>query len=260
MNHSIYVAASGAIANDRKFDIISNNLANVNTNGFKKSTISFASMLPLEDDTNPLTKNEKKSESFRKGEFNTFPFINKVKTDFSGGYIKVTDNNLDFAINGEGFFAIKDKNGSVKLTRDGNFTVNKDGYLVTRNGENVLDSTMNQIQIPLKDAKFINVDDSGNIYVNDNFIAKIGVKDIEDRKELEKVGYNSFKAKDGINLIDAKDYTVSQGSLEGSNVNVVKEMTAMIEVMRSFEASQKIITTVDSQLDQKAVSEIGRTV
>ena len=261
MNHGIYTAAAGAIANDRKFDIISNNLANANTTGFKKSKVSFASMLPLKDEEADIIKvNNNDPENIRKGVFNTFPFINIVKTDFSQGYIKETGNDLDFAISGNGFFAVKDSQGNIKFTRDGSFTLKSNGTLVNQNGENVLDSNLNTIQIPTQNVKFLNVDEAGNIYVNDNFIAKLAVKDINDKTQFQKAGANEYMVKDMNIVQDSKDFSVYQGYLEGSNINIVKEMTSLIQLMRSYEATQKVITTIDTQLDQKAANDVGRII
>ena len=259
MNHGIYTAAAGAIANDRKFDILSNNLANANTTGYKKTKVSFASMLPLKDEeADIINANKNIPENIKKGVFNTFPFINTVKTDFSQGYIKETGNDLDFAISGDGFFAVKDAQGNIKFTRDGSFTLKRDGTLVNQNGEHVLDSNFNTIQIPTQNVKFLNVDESGNIYVNDNFIAKLAVKDINDKAQFERAGSNEYIIKD-MNLVrNSKSFSVYQGYLEGSNINIVKEMTSLIQLMRSYEATQKVITTIDTQLDQKAANNVGR--
>ena len=261
MNHGIYTAAAGAIANDRKFDIVSNNLANANTTGFKKSKVSFASMLPLKDEEAEIINADKNiPENIKKGVFNTFPFINTVKTDFSQGYIKETGNDLDFAISGDGFFALKDAQGNIKFTRDGSFTLKTDGTLVNQNGEQVLDANLKSIKIPTQDVKFLNVDELGNIYVNDNFIAKLAVKDVDDKSQFSRVGSNEYVVKD-MNLVkDSKSFSLYQGYLEGSNINIVKEMTSMIQLMRSYEATQKVITTIDTQLDQKAANDVGRII
>ncbi len=260
MNHAIYTVLSGAIANDKKFDIISNNLANANTNGFKKSKVSFASMLPIQDEeTIEINKKRQIPENFKKGVFNTFAFVNKVKTDFSQGYLKETGNDFDFAINGDGFFSVKDGNGKIKYTRDGNFLVNNKGFLVDRDGDNVLDNKNNPIKIPAENVKLVNVDEKGNIYVNDNLVAKLSIVDFSDKTKLSRIGDNKFIITDPkIKPEESKNYSIYQGYLEGSNINIVKEMTALIEIMRSYQATQKVITTIDTQIDQRAVNDVGR--
>lgn len=262
MNHAIYTALSGAIANDKRFDIVSNNLANANTTGFKKSRVSFASMLPVQDEeTKKINENRDVPDNFKKGVFNTFTYVNKVKTDFSQGYLKETGNDFDFAINGDGFFVVKDGKGNVKYTRDGNFVVNNNGTLVDRDGDQVLDTNNNPIKIPTENVKFVNVDEKGNIYVNDNLVAKMAVVDFQDKSKLSRIGDNKFINTDkNIQPKESKNYSVYQGYLEGSNINIVKEMTALIEIMRSYEATQKVITTIDTQIDQRAVNDVGRIV
>jgi flagellar basal-body rod protein FlgF len=260
MNHGIYVAAAGAIANDKRFDIISNNLANVNTTGFKKERVSFSDMLSLKDSHNPLMKNQTLPENFKKGVFNSFPFVDKAKTDFSQGFLKKTGNNLDVAISGKGFFMIKDNNGNIKFTRNGNFTINNSGLLVTKNGEQVLDLNYNLIQLPTSNVKSLYIDEKANIYVNNAFTAKIAVMS-PDEKLLKHEGDSNYIISDkNYKPRESDEYSVEQGYLEGSNVNIVKEMTSMIEIMRLFQANQKVITTIDSQLDARAVNDVGRLV
>jgi flagellar basal-body rod protein FlgG len=260
MNHAIYTGAAGAIAMDKRFDMISNNLANVNTTGFKKQRISFSDMLPLEDKSNPAVTNKNFSENIRQGVFNTSPFVNEVKTDFSQGYLKSTGNDLDLAISGEGFFMIKGKGNNVKFTRDGSFTLNNNGFLVTKKGEQVLDLQYNPIKLPTENVEFINIDEKGNIYVNDAYTAKIAVMD-PDKTMLKRAGDNEYILNNNnIRPRESENFSIDQGFLEGSNVNIVKEMTSMIEIMRFFQANQKVITTIDTQLDQKAVNDVGRTV
>ncbi len=260
MNHGIYTAAAGAIAMDKKFDIMSNNLANVNTTGFKKQRISFADMLPLKDLSNPAVTNKELPENFREGVFNTYPYVNKVKTDYSQGYTKATGNKLDLAINGEGFFMVKDAKGNIKYTRDGSFTMNNNGFIVNKNGEQLLDGKYNAIKLPTENIEFLNIDEKGNVYVNDAYTAKIAVMN-PDKTQLIRAGDNEYILKNkNVNARprESENFSIEQGYLEGSNVNIVKEMTSMIEIMRLFNANQKVITTIDTQLDQKAVNDVGR--
>ena len=256
MNHAIYTITAGALAFQKRFDTIANNLANVNTNGFKKQNITFSSMLPLDK-----AKNEY-PENIKKGVFNTFPYTDIIKTDFSEGYLKHTGNKFDFAIAGKGFFMVKDANGDIKFTRNGNFTLNKDGFLVTRKGQLVLDFQYKPIRLNTANAEFINIDEKGNIYINDVAQGQVAVMDFKDYSVLERVGYTDFKINPKISPrpkpFPGQNYEIQSGYLEGSNVNVVRQMTAMIEVQRHYQATQKILTTIDTQLDGKAVNDVGR--
>jgi len=260
MNHAIYTIAAGALAFQKRFDTISNNIANVNTNGFKKQNITFSSMLPLDKKMNQYRENF--PEKIKNGVFNTFPYTDIVKTDFSEGYLKHTGNKFDFAIAGKGFFMVKEANGEIKFTRNGNFTVNKDGYLVTRKGQKVLDFKNNPIKINMQNAEFVNIDEKGNIYVNDVLQGQVAVMDFDDYSVLERAGYTDFKINPKIKPKpfprESIEYEIQSGYLEGSNVNIVRQMTAMIEVQRHYQATQKVLTTIDNQLDAKAVNDVGR--
>ena len=179
----------------------------------------------------------------------------------------MTDNTSDFAIDGKGFFAIaftdKDGNTSVKYTRDGSFTMNTEGYLVTTDGDYVLNATgamngdpdpRNRIQIDPNQT--FSVNQLGYIMQNEQIVGTLGMVDIDNYDYLEKYGENMYNLLDGGNRI-ATDAKVEQGVLETSNVNVIKEMVNMITIQRAYEAGQKVITSIDSTLD-RAVNNVGR--
>ena len=193
--------------------------------------------------------------------------LGQVYTDYSTGSFKVTDNTTDFAIDGNGFFAIaftdKQGNTSVKYTRDGSFTVNTEGYLVTKDGDYVLNATGAMNGDPSRN-NFIQVDPNATVTVNkmgyviqnDQVVGTLGVVDVDNYDYLEKYGENMYNLLDGGNRI-ATDAKVEQGVLETSNVNVVNEMVNMITIQRAYEANQKVITSIDSTLD-RAVNNVGR--
>ena len=173
--------------------------------------------------------------------------IGETYTDYSTGSFKVTDNSTDFAIKGDGFFAIaytdKQGNSSVKYTRDGAFTVNTQGYLVTKDGDYVLNAN---------DARNGNV--NGRIQV-DQQVGTIGIVDFADYDYLAKYGENMYDLVNG-GTVTAADGRIVQGTLESSNVNVVSEMVNMITISRAYQAGQKVINTIDETLD-KAVNQVG---
>jgi flagellar basal-body rod protein FlgG len=193
--------------------------------------------------------------------------LGQVYTDYSSGSFEVTDNTTDFAIDGNGFFAIaftdKQGNTSVKYTRDGSFTVNTDGYLVTKDGDYVLNATGAMNGDP-DEANFVRVDPNATITVdkmgyimqNDQVVGTLGLVDVDNYDYLEKYGENMYNLLDGGNRI-ATDAKVEQGVLETSNVNVINEMVNMITIQRAYEAGQKVITSIDSTLD-RAVNNVGK--
>jgi flagellar basal-body rod protein FlgG len=201
------------------------------------------------------------------GEITYGVHLGQVYTDYSTGSFEVTDNTTDFAIDGNGFFAIaftdKEGNTSVKYTRDGSFTVNTDGYLVTKDGDYVLNATGAMNGDP-DESNFIRVDPNATITVNklgyisqnDQIVGTLGMVDFDNYDYLEKYGENMYNLLDGGNRI-ATDAKVEQGVLETSNVNVINEMVNMITIQRAYEAGQKVITSIDSTLD-RAVNNVGK--
>jgi flagellar basal-body rod protein FlgG len=193
--------------------------------------------------------------------------LEQVYTDWTEGNLEVTDKSTDLAIGGNGFFAVsftdKAGNTSMKLTRDGAFTVNANGYLMTSDGDFVLNATgalngdpseANYVQIdPTAD---FTIDQQGYIYQNDQLVGTVGVVDVDNYDYIEKYGENLYNVLDGGNLI-AADGTVIQGTIETSNVNVINEMVNMITIQRAYEAGQKVITSIDETLD-KAVNQVGK--
>ena len=188
----------------------------------------------------------------------------RTYTDYSTGSFKVTDNSTDFAIKGDGFFAIaytdKQGNSSVKYTRDGAFTVNTQGYLVTKDCDYVLnanDARNGNVngRIQVDPTQKITVDELGNIYQNDQQVGTIGIVDFADYDYLAKYGENMYDLVNG-GTVTAADGRIVQGTLESSNVNVVSEMVNMITISRAYQAGQKVINTIDETLD-KAVNQVG---
>ena len=248
MIKGIYTASSGMLVSQRRLDIISNNLANVNTTGYKKeSTIkeSFPEMM--------MQKIESNSREDI-GELGTGVRLKKSYTDFSLGHIKKTDNRLDLAIKGDGFFVIRTPEGR-RYTRNGNFSLNQEGQIVTQQGYPVLGKNGNPIQTI--EGRDIDIDKNGQVYLGDLEGNQLQIVNFNDSENLIKKGENLFESKNGQAVEqNAGDFQLLQGYLEGSNVNTVKEMTKMIEVNRLYEAQQRVIKKADSTLG-KAVNQVG---
>ena len=160
-------------------------------------------------------------------------------------------------------FTDKQGNTSVKYTRDGAFTVNKEGYLVTKDGDYVLNATgaMNgdpgqNNYIRLDPNAAITVNKLGYVMQNNQIVGTIGMVDVDNYDYLEKYGENLYNLLPGGNRI-ATDDNIEQGTLETSNVNVVNEMVNMITIQRAYEAGQKVITSIDGTLD-RAVNNVGK--
>ena len=247
MVKGLYTAYSGLTVQQKRLDVVSNNLANATTTGYKKeglTTQSFKDVygIKVKDETvgyinqniGTLNLGAKIGESFR---------------SWDQGSFQNTGNTFDFALSGSGLFSISFTNKagetSTLYTRDGSFQMNREGYLVTKDGDFVLGEN-GPIQLPT-DFEKLTVEESGEIYA---------LVDFENYDYVEAYGENLYRAVDGATQTDATA-TVNQGYLEASNINVVTEMVDMISIARDFESNQKIMNTIDEMLGKMvSISEI----
>ena len=257
MVKGLYTAYTGMVNEQNRMDIMTNNLANASTVGYKKegsTSQSFNDVLTVKiKDQSVGMRNVQKI-----GIKNPGVKIGENYTDYTQGSFRITDNTYDLALAGDGFFAIEFTNKagdtSVKYTRDGNFTLDQQGNLVTQDGDAVLDTNGRAIKIdPLKETE---INSSGQIIQNGSAVATIQVTDFEDYNYLERYGENYFQPIDGAQEKDAAA-EVRAGYLETSNISVVSEMVNMITVSRAYESNQKVITTYDGTLDI-AANQLGR--
>lgn len=256
MVKGLYTAWTGMVNEQNRLDVLSNNLANADTNGYKKegaTSQTFADEMAIRIKDTSYYGMPK-----RLGGMSMGVHIGETYTDYSQGNYKVTDGATDFALDGNGFFSIEytDKAGntSVKYTRDGAFVVNTAGYLVTKDGDYVLNQAGARIQLDPNEK--ITVDEFGNIFQDDNLVTTLGVVDFEDYNYLAKFGENLYDIVEGGTQIESQA-RVNQGCIEASNVNVVSEMVNMITITRAYQAGQKVINAVDETLD-KAVNQVGK--
>lgn len=255
MVKGLYTAYTGMLNQQNKMDVISNNLANAAVTGYKKegsTSQSFDTVLAYKIRDRSIGVHTQ-----RIGGMNLGVKIGENYTDYTQGPFKNTDNTYDLAISGNGFFCVQFTNKagvtSTKYTRDGSFTLNVNGYLVTKDGDYVLDNNGNRIRLdPLSTSR---IDENGTIFQNDRAVARIGLQDFEDYNYLEHYGENYYQPVNGYRFKNA-DGQIIEGYLEASNVQVVQEMVEMISVTRTYESNQKVIQTIDSTLD-KAVNQLG---
>lgn len=255
MVKGLYTAYTGMVQQQKRMDVMTNNLANANTNGYKKegaTSVSFANVY--------ADKIKDGSEHYlnrRIGVMNMGAKIGETYTNYEQGAFEVTDNTYDFGLDGRGFFSISytNKNGetSTKYTRDGSFTLTRDGYLVTDDGDFVLGQNG---PIRLDTSLETKVDSLGNIYQNDQLIDTLAIVDFADYNYLSHYGENFYDLVEGGAMQNAT-CRVEQGVLEASNINVVEEMVNMIDISRNYESNQKVIQTIDEMLD-KSVNQVGR--
>ncbi len=257
MLKGLYTAYTGMINEQHRMDTMTNNLANANTNGFKKegaTSQSFDSVLAYKIKDTSQAGNLPK----RIGNMSLGVKIGENYVDYSEGPLKETGNVLDLALSSNGFFTIEYTNKagetSTKYTRDGNFTMTSQGYLVTQDGDFVLGERGRRIR--LDTTEDIGIDRRGNIYQDGELVASLQITDFEDYDYLERYGENYFEPVDGARTVET-DTQVYSGYLELANISVVTEMVNMIAIQRQYDANQKVITTYDDTLD-KAVNQTGR--
>ncbi|MDR2885078.1 MAG: flagellar basal-body rod protein FlgF [Deferribacteraceae bacterium] len=252
MENGLYVAASGMLMQQQRMDVISNNMANINTTGFKKELALFSDYRPV-DNRNPQNLIQK---SYYNRTINSSVKLDDIVTNHEQGHLKQTENKFDVAIIDENnFFAVETPFG-VRYTRDGEFTMNSEGELVTRDGFRVMDmDTDAPIVIP-PDHVYMDITNDGTVNIDNAPIGQIAVVRFEDLGALQKMGRNLYTAVGAIPE-QAENPTVMQGYVESSNVNPVLEMVNMVEAARAFEMYQKAVQTHDS-LDDLAANTIGR--
>ena len=257
MLRGLYTAHTGLRNEQNRMDILTNNLANASTVGFKKegsTSQPFREVLAvkIKDSSVGLGTVQPIGHS-RLG-----VKIGENYTDYTQGSFRITDNTYDLALAGSGFFALEytDSQGetSTKYTRAGNFTLTQEGYLVNNDGMYVLDTQNRRIQLDtLKDAA---IDSTGSIIQDGRQVARIQVTDFEDYDYLEKFGDTFFQPVEGATPMEGSA-EVKSGVLEMSNMSVISEMVNMIAVPRAYESNQKIMQTYDESLGI-AVSQLGK--
>lgn len=220
MYKGIYIAASGAVLMQRQMDVIAQNMANANTTGYKKDSISFRDYLLPQRGPEPDGR--------------VMSTFSSQTTDFSNGSLRQTGNPLDVAIEGDGFITLEGN----RFTRRGDLRRDKDGFLVTGSGLRVMGSS-GAIQLPEGD---IRIKDDGSVEVNNTTVDTISLRSFPDHGVLIRTEAGVFTSTVPGEPSRAK---LRQGMLEASNVEVVSEMVRMISTVREFESFQKAIHIFD---------------
>lgn len=271
MQTGYYASAAGMVTQFNRLDNIANNLANVNTVGYKEDNLVVGDFMRIYEEARdelPNANNSEKGAAFINRTLTRAPQIVDGYTNHSVGTIQKTSNTLDFALSSEGvFFAVKTPEG-VKLTRDGSFTQNDEGVLVTKQGYEVLPSDYlksgGNISFAQTDS-VIAVDKNGQISTNIpnsvtfNTGKKLFIAQPENIANLKKEGDNLYAVDDIAKLQNIEESgAVRQGFIEKSNVNAVKMMTQMIETNRLVGMYQKAMTTQMDDMNRDAIEKLAR--
>lgn len=254
MIRGLYTSVSAMITNQQKQNVVVNNLANMDTNGFKSKQLLMKSFdeLKLDSYNNYVNGTKQKQEL---GGISPGVSMDETITNFNQGPIRQTDNKMDVAIQGKGFFAVSDAAGNQFYTRNGNFRTDNQGDLITSEGYYVLGTntaTGAVGHINVGNKKF-EVEKNNTISIDGNPMYKFNMVDFGDYNKLKKEGDNLYSGEGGV---PANNALTVQNAVESSNVDMVSEINNMMTISREYEANQKIIQAMDSKLARIA-NEIG---
>ena len=234
MVKGIYTAASGLDARMKNLEIVANNLANLNTTGYKRQ-VPFSEILSQAGNVQV-----------------------QQMTDYREGNMYQTSNPLDLAISGNAFFVVQTQGGPV-LTRNGNFQISNDGYLVDQAGNKVMgrNGSINLNTLQLNKKNSITISSSGEIKMGDVVVDKLMVANLNDPQQANRTTGVDFSVENsGFRIAPENGYQIKQGYLEESNVNPIKEMEAMIQINSEYNSSSKMITYLDKSLEE--ANQIGQ--
>ena len=256
MNRGIYPILSGALAHERRMQVFANNMANVNTAGFKQDEQSFKALFPRPQLGIPATGSatgiaQQITARPVGATERVFTAPHRMKTTFEPGRIKLTGNPLDIAIQGQGFFEVKTPQGTG-YSRNGMLSLDNQRRLVTSLGYPVM-GIKGEIKIP---AGKLDISAQGEIKVDGNPVGKIKIIEFPADQMPQKYAEGLFISDKGT---IAKDPQLQVGHIEESNVNSIGEMVKMIEGMRSYESAQKLIQTLD-HMAEVAIQDVGRVL
>ncbi len=249
MIKGIYTAASGMMLGMSRQDTLANNLANVNTGGYKKDILvasSFPGMLISRIENQ---NGEGTATRIPIGTLNSGACIGQIFTDLSQGNLKRTENSLDLALGSAAYFALETPDGE-RYTRNGEFKLGGDGLLTDNAGNPLLD--INDEYIYIEDQ--FEADKMGNITVNGEYFTTLKIVSFEEPESLRKTGNNLLESTADYYLEENPD--LKQGYVETSNVSAVREMVELIKATRSYESLQKVIQAEDETL-QTAIEKVG---
>lgn len=250
MLRGLYTAGTGMLVERSRMDVVTNNIVNADTLGYKTDTMisrSFADML-LSRLNDPNIVYQRSTPTI--GDHNTGVHVDELITSFAQGTPEQTNLRTDLCIVGNGFFAVNTPEGE-RYTRAGNFSLDNEGYLLNMDGYYVLDSSSNPIQLTsdrfriTEDGTILNLDENAEV-------GKLRIVEFEDISQLRKQGDSLYFDYGGANPQEAEGSQVLQGYIETSNVSIAAEMVDMIITNRTYEANQSALRMIDSTLELAA--------
>jgi flagellar basal-body rod protein FlgF len=251
MNNALYISAMGLQVQQYRQTVVANNLSNVGTVGFKRALANTQARATaaMEDPRMSAYAQDPVYSQLGGG-----VWAQQSSYDWSQGRLTAGTNKTDMALQGEGFFSVKDSSGAKLLTRNGEFKLSPEGALVTEQGYSVLDS--GGAPITVNPALPVAVKENGEITQSGQTVATLGILNVDDTAGLEPVGKNTIRVREGYKTVPAESAVVKQGYLEQSGVEPMNEMLSMMEGTRAFEANARLITMQDQMMSQ--LNTVGR--
>ncbi len=241
MIKGLYRAASGMLPRTTNQEVISNNLANANTVGYKRQSLFIEELTRAEQRVAPSQENWET------------PMLSDIYTDYSQAVLEPTGNDLNLALDGSGFMIVESPDGEQFYTRAGDFTISTDGDIVTTDGYTLMTDAG---PINLQAGSKLEVGMDGAVSVDGQQIGMLELIDFEKPYNLERISGSLFKASDNAVAVETQNLFVRQGFVERANVDVISEMVEMIASFRDYEANQKAIQIIDESVD-RTVNDVG---
>ena len=259
MRNDMISGLFGAMTCEYRMNIIANNLANAHTTGFKQEKLAFEDVFVsyAHDELRQPVLSVREKELFPEAVNLAQVRLAGVKTDFSQGSFKNSENPLDVAISGPGFFKVQTDEGLL-YTRNGNFHLTADGTLVNAEGFEV-QGDGGAIVLPPNTR--VDINESGQIFADGALTAQLSVVEVQDPDvALEKYGRNLYRPREEGAVVEqvAQQSTVNQGFLEAANINIIEEMVNMIETQRAFEAYSKVMSNSNDTC-MKSIAKVGKS-
>ncbi|CAD7289732.1 Flagellar basal-body rod protein FlgG [Campylobacter majalis] len=275
MQNGYYQATGAMITQFNRLNVITNNLANINTIGYKRDDVvigDFERIFKQTYDELPLKNHTKDAAKYLNRAIDRVPRVVEQYTDFSEGGLKTSSNAFDFVLKQDDLFFLLDTPSGVKLSKNGAFSLDSEGYIVSKEGYRVLPNNyptqpiaVRGIQIP--QGVSLNADKNGNLYTHDinnpeeiNEIGRFYIAKPRDVRDLERFGDNLYELKNLDDIQDiAESNVVLQGFVQISNVNTVTEMVGLIQTQRMVEMYQKVMTSHMEELNNDAITKLAAT-
>lgn len=250
MLKELYTAAMGMLPQQTRLEVIANNMANAATTGFKRQNVFERNLIDAKANLFNVPGDCEQND----------PPIGSY-TDFNAGSMMQTGNPLDIAIEDNGFFVLQDELGNSYFTRSGHFNLTTDGTIRAMDGKMLMgaEGALNILQefaekpLITEDSKAVNIKitPTGDVFANDYRVGTVLIADVNDPQSFQRVSAQNYIAGEdtSVSYKMPADTRIRQGWLEGSNVDIIKEMVTMIELQRQFEAGSKVIHTNEATLD-----------